>query len=278
MAEDLSVPRPVLAQPASTQPRRRAHVRKFAVAYAVLALIAIGAAGALVWAIGLDRKDEQAWSDWKPTAEGEARLWQIVDHVQPRYYGVDHRPIVRLLVAPPYISQVTEQGVTRVEIDGVIVKYRASDRSDARAGVFPPGEAYMYILCSTGGNCALTRAQNASPTLGIALQREVLELALYTFKYNDNVDQLLFFLPPFQTIGPDGRPTQQKIVAYLERDDLRAALARPIDRTLPGSPGEIDKPDRDAVSAFIRPKLFTFEPEQGPQGLTLLTLTPYAGH
>jgi hypothetical protein len=27
--------------------------------------------------------------------------------------------------------------------------------------------------------------------------------------------------------------------------------------------------------SYIRPKLFTFEPEQGPQGLTLLTLTPF---
>jgi hypothetical protein len=275
VAEDLSIVRPA----ASERPARvrRAHWRKFALAYAALVLVAAGAIGALVWAVSLDRKEERAWSSWQPGGEGESRLWEIADYVGPRYLGVDGRPIVRLLVAPPYITQVTEQGVTRIAIDGVIVKYRASDRSDARAGVFQSGSAYMYILCSTGGNCALTRAQNQSPTLGLVLQRQVLELALYSFKYNEDVDQLLFFLPPFQTLGPEGRPQEVKVVAYLERDDLRTALASPIDETLPGSAGQIEKADRDAVEVYVRPKLFTFEPEQGPQGLTILTLTPYGG-
>jgi hypothetical protein len=275
VAEDLSIVRPAVSERPARVPR--AHWRKFAFAYAALAIITVGAIGGLVWAVGLDRKEERAWSSWKPTGEGESRLWQIADYVRPRYVGADGRPIVRLLVAPPYITQVTEQGVTRIAIDGVIVKYRASDRSDARAGVFQSGSAYMYILCSTGGNCALTRAQNQSRTLGLVLQRQILELALYSFKYNEDVDQLLFFLPPFQTLGPQGRPEEVKIVAYLERDDLRTALASPIDETLPGSPGQIDKADRDAVEVFVRPKLFTFEPEQGPQGLTILTLTPFGG-
>jgi hypothetical protein len=253
------------------------HARKFLFAYAALALLAAGAIGGILWAVGLDRKEERAWSSWQPTGEGESRLWEIADYVRPRYVGTDGRPVVRLLVAPPYITQVTEQGVTRIAIDGVIVKYRASDRSDARAGVFQAGSAYMFILCSTGGNCALTQAQNQSRTLGLVLQRQVLELALYSFKYNEDVDQLLFFLPPFKTLAPDGRPEEVKLVAYLERDDLRTALASPIDETLPGEPGRIEKADRDAVEVFVRPKLFTFEPEQGPQGLTLLTLTPYGG-
>jgi hypothetical protein len=275
VAEDLSIGRLAVSGRPARVPR--AHWRKFALAYTALALLTAGAIAATVWALGLDRKGEQQWSSWQPTGEGESRLWQIADYVRPRYVGVDGRPIVRLLVAPPYITQVTDQGVTRIAIDGVIVKYRASDRSDARAGVFQTGTAYMYILCSTGGNCALTRAQNQSRTLGLVLQRQVLELALYSFKYNEDVEHLLFFLPPFQTLAPDGRPEEVKIVAYLERDDLRAALASPIDETLPGSPTRIEKPDRDAVDVFVRPKLFTFEPEQGPQGLTILTLTPYGG-
>jgi hypothetical protein len=277
VAQDLTVARTGAAEPAAQRTRRRLHMRRFIVAYVALAIAALGAAGALVWTMGLDRNAEQTWSSWQPSAEGEARLWEIADYVRPRYVGADGQPIVRLLVAPPYISNVTEQGVTRIAIDGVIVKYRASDRSDARAGVFRDGTAYMYILCSTGGNCALTRAQNQSPTLGLVLQREVLELALYTFKYNSDVEHLLFFLPPFQALSESGQPQEVKLVSYLERDDLRSALAVPIDETLPGSPGEIDKRDRDAVASFVTRRLFTFEPEQGPQGLTLLTLTPYAG-
>jgi hypothetical protein len=277
MAEDLSVVRPTTAErPARA---RRVHARKFALAYAALALVGAGAILALLWAVGLDRTEDRAWSTWEPTAEGEARLWEIADHVGATYVDVDGRPIVQLLAAPPYISQVTDEGVTRISIDGVIVSGRASDRSDARAGVFQAGSAFMYILCSTGENCALTPAQNRSDTLGLLLQREILELALYTFKYNDDVDQLLFFLPPFTTLDRTGRrPEQVKTVVYLERDDVRAALASPLDETLPGSAGRVtDARDRAAVLSFVRPKLFTFAPEQGPQGLTLLTLTPYGG-
>jgi hypothetical protein len=134
----------------------------------------------------------------------------------------------------------------------------------------------MYTLCSTGGNCALTPEQNTSSTLGVMLQREILELALYTFKYNGDVEQLLLFMPPFRTLDATGPGQEVKSVVYLERDDLKAALASPLAETLPGSPGQaVDARDRAAVLSYVRPKLFTFEPEQGPQGVTLLTLTPY---
>jgi hypothetical protein len=215
MAQDVTVERAGALEPAVRASRTRAHARKFGVAYVVLALIAAGAIGGLVWVVGLENSEEREWSQWQPTAEGEARLWEIADYVRPRYLGPDGQPVVRLLVAPPYISNVTEQGVTRVAIDGVIVKYRASDRSDARAGVFRTGSAFMYILCSTGGNCALTEEQNQSPALGLVLQRQVLELALYSFKYAPDLEHLLFFLPPFETLGEDGRPQEVKVVAYL---------------------------------------------------------------
>jgi hypothetical protein len=273
LAEDLSIVRPAVAE--RPKRARRVHARKFASAYGALALIVVGAVGALVWAVALDQKEERAWSTWQPSGDGESRLWQITDHVGAEYVDVRGRPVVQLLVSPPYVTQATEQGVTRIAVDGVIVKGRASDRSDARAGVFASGRAFMYTMCSTGANCALTPEQNTSQTLGLMLQREILELALYTFKYND-VDQLLLFLPPFRTLDSDGQPVQAKTLVYLERDDLKAALASPLDATLPGSPGQaIDSRDRAAVLSYIRPKLFTFEPEQGPQGLTLLTLTPY---
>jgi hypothetical protein len=274
VAEDLSIVRPAAAKRSQRAPRE--HARKFAIAYVALALIAVGAVGAVVWAVGLDRKEERAWSSWQPAGAGEQRLWQITDHVGAEYVDAQGRPMVQLLVSPPYVTQATEQGLTRIAVDGVIVKGRASDRSDARAGVFATGGAFMYTLCSTGGNCALTPEQNSSPALGLMLQREILELALYTFKYNANVEQLLLFLPPFRTLDAEGQPQQVKSVVYLERDELKAALASPLDETLPGSPGRvIDARDRAAVLSYIRPKLFTFEPEQGPQGLTLLTLTPY---
>jgi hypothetical protein len=63
-------------------------------------------------------------------------------------------------------------------------RLREDDVLARRAGVFRDGSAFMYVLCSTGGNCDLTTEQNGDPNLGLVLQREILELALYTFKYD----------------------------------------------------------------------------------------------
>lgn len=276
MAEDLSVRRPVAAERAPG--RARVHTRKFAVAYAVLALLALGAAAGLVWAFGLDRTEERPWSAWQPAAEGEARLWEIADHVGAQYVDVQGRPVVQLLAAPPYVQTPTEQGLQRIQVDGVIVKGRASDRSDARAGVFRDGSAFMYILCSTGGNCDLTPEQNQDPNLGLVLQREVLELALYAFKYNRDIEQMLFFLPPFRTRDEKNEVQRVKTVVYLERADVAVALDRPLEETLADSPGQVlGQSEVSTVVSTIRTRLYTFDVDQAPQGLTILTLERYAG-
>jgi hypothetical protein len=276
VAEDLSVPR---ARPAErARERRRVHLRKFALAYAVLAILALGAVGGLVWALGLDREEKRAWSSWQPTAEGEARLWEIADRVGAQYVDSQGRPIVQLLAAPPYVQVPTDQGLQRIQVDGVIVKGRASDRSDARAGVFRDGSAFMYVLCSTGGNCDLTTEQNGDPNLGLVLQREILELALYTFKYDPAVEQLLFFLPPFRTRNEKNEVQRIETVVYLEREDVAVALGRPLDETLASSAGQtLSESEVNAVVGTVRTRLFTFDVEQAPQGLTILTLERYSG-
>ena len=257
---------------------RRVYLTKFAFAYAVLGLVALAAIGALVWAVGLEREETRPWSAWQPAAEGEARLWEIADHVGAGYADAQGRPIVQLLAAPPYVQIPTDQGLQRIQVDGVIVKGRASDRSDARAGVFRDGAAFMYVLCSTGGNCDLTTEQNQDPNLGLVLQREILELALYTFKYDPRVEQLLFFLPPFRTRNEKNEVQRIETVVYLERDDVAAALARPIDDTLSGSPGQtVSESELDTIVSTVRTRLFTFDVEQAPQGLTILTLERYTG-
>ena len=65
---------------------------------------------------------------------------------------------------------------------------------------------------------------------------------------------------------------------YLERDDVAAALARPIDDTLRGSPGQtVSESELDTIVSTVRTRLFTFDVEQAPQGLTILTLERYTG-
>ena len=276
MAEDLTVVRPRAVERASE--RRRVHVRRFAVAYVVLAILAAGAIGGLVWALGLDREQQRAWSAWQPTAEGEARLWQIADHVGAQYADAQGRPIVQLLAAPPYVQIPTDQGLQRIQVDGVIIKGRAADRSDARAGVFRDGSAFMYVLCSTGGNCELTTEQNQDPNLGLVFQREILELALYTFKYNPAVEQLLFFLPPFRTRDEENEVQRIVTVVYLEREDVASALERPLDETLTGTPGQVlSESEVETVVSIVRTRLFTFDVDRAQQGLTILTLDRYTG-
>jgi hypothetical protein len=63
---------------------------------------------------------------------------------------------------------------------------------------------------------------------------------------------------------------------YLERDDVRAALDRPLDQTLAASP-TLSEREVNTVASTVRTRLFTFDVEHAPQGLTILTLDPYAG-
>jgi len=272
VAEDLTVSRPKVAP--RERPKRRGarlHGKRFALAYALLALVLAAAAALLVYSLGTDEaEEEQAWSSWSPTKEGEARLWEIADFVSDQYTDAAGRPVVSVLAGPPSV-QVQSDGVPqKVPLDGVIFLGRAGDRSDASAGIFD-GDAAMFILCGRGPTCSVDPAAAQRRDFGVVLQREALELALYTLHYT-TLESVLFFFPTVrQQVG--GKVQALQLATVLNRSKLRPQLERPLADTLPGSAREpVEGADRSNVLDLVR--LYTFTVEQAPQGSTVLGLTP----
>lgn len=272
MAEDLTVERPrpmALPEPPKRQPRGFVHARRFAVAYALLALALAGAGGLLYAALQLETEADRRWSAWEPTAEdGPDRLAEIARHVAARYAdGAERLPFQAIPGPPQARVRTNAEGAATEEIplDAAVITGRESD-------VVRLNTAVAYSLCGRGRNCGV---------VGDAVQREfgavlngTLELALYTFKYVDGVESLLFFMPsipaPEEEAGEDG---VIDTVVLLRRDDLAEQLDRPFDASKLSTRGEIGP----TVLEEIRPHLYTYEYDATSQGASLLRLTPYGG-
>lgn len=62
------------------------------------------------------------------------------------------------------------------------------------------------------------------------IRREALELALYTLKYADPIDNVLVFVPP----GPKEKRLTSTL--FFQRSDLSSSLSKPLRKTLPHRP------------------------------------------
>jgi hypothetical protein len=107
---------------------------------------------------------------------------------------------------------------------------------------------------------------------GVLLQREALELALYSFQYLGSVDQVVVFLPP----RPGEDPTQGKAL-FFQRDDVGAALDQPLDRTLTSPPPSFNSlraSDVAAVDHFAGHHVYCFAYQVAQDVSAYLVLSP----
>ena len=176
---------------------------RFRAAIAALVGIAIGAiAVALVVIIGGDnrRTTSAKWSSWSPPDSGTLGAREIADHLAPLYR----------------ISSVDQLDV--VTVVNLSASDRRCDRHDRQRYLDkrPPGRRApirhrVRCRCSAAtrspttyagseSNCSIT-AGKASPDRLLLLRREALELALYTFKYIDGVQNVVAILPPGHTVA-----------------------------------------------------------------------------
>jgi hypothetical protein len=279
VAEDLMVSRPGVARrPEETRQRRMVHSRRFLIAYAFLALALLGGGALLLVTLSTDSSEERAWSAWQPKAEGEARIWEIADHVGRTYRTSDGAFAARILAGPPAVNQVDEQGRTiQIPLDGVLVKGRASDQSDARAVLFS-GDSVMFALCGTGNACFPSNALLRVEELGTKYERLALELALYTFKYVDEVNSVSVFLPPLPQRNAQGQVDAVRTIVYLERSQLEFGLDQPVTATLRSSSGlDFSDIEKNTVIKLVHNRLYSFKTEQAPNGAWILSLEPFQG-
>jgi hypothetical protein len=254
------IDRPTLPQP----PGQRKHRARFVVIYGILALaLAAGIAGVVVYA-NRSINPAPAWSSWKPSGGGLGAAKQIAAHVGGTYHLASGEQLVDVIAKPLSVSPGNQQ---------IPFHYIIVDQKGPNDPIFPvdPSNSMMYSLCGLGQSCAIA-AGKPSIERGTLVRREILELALYTFKYVGSVEHVIAFMPP----TPGKQPTT---AVYLQRSDVEQELKLPLLRTLGSKvplPTTIKPGEQQTIDTATQSRVFNFKLSQAQNGDALLVLAPLA--
>lgn len=246
------------------------HGVRFRVAYALLAVVLGAAVGGFIVLVGRGGSGSHApWSKWQPEGSGLLKTQQIASHVGTQYRLSSGKELVAVI---PRIPPTIQPSGEAVPISNIVF---APTPDPQDISVYPTGNSVEYFLCGIGspsGRCAIGEGK-ATVERGRLLRQESLELALYTFKYVDDVDSVVTLQPPKAGQSPT-------YALFFKKDDFGDALDRPLAQTLRGiGPYSVDDftPVRAAaVARIVSPHIFRFSYQQAPDGSALLVLQPPA--
>ena len=256
-----------LVSPPLHERRSKLYRFRFLIAYGVLGVV-LGAAAAgfgllLMTGAGDEEADDSGWSEWRPTAVGEAGVDQIANHIAKTYKLPSGRQLVAVVADEPLVQN--EVPVSNVAIDNGV-----ADADGNRYTIHATDGDFMYVLCGLGQNCSI-REGKASVDRHRLLRREALELALYTFRYVRGVDAIIAFLPPRRGQRPQD-------LLYFRKRDFQELLDRPLRATLPSEkpplPHKIPEGERKTIDQLTTRNLFRYEFTQAPDASAILVLTP----
>jgi hypothetical protein len=253
------VDRPTLPEPKPVG----AHRRRFVIIYGLLGLVLAAAIAGVVIYAGRTINPGPAWSSWKPGGGGLGAVNQIASHVAPNYRLPDGHQLVDVIVRS---SSVSSGGQT-VAIPLIAVR-GPKGKVDSVEQVSST-DTFMLSMCGLGESCSIATG-TPSVKRGTLVRREILEMALYTFKYVAGAKRVVAFMPP-----TPGATTSY--VVYLQKDDLKPELQTPLTRTLPPKvplPNQITAHEQDRVDALTESKIYKFGLSQTQQGEPVLVLDP----
>ena len=257
---------PVPVTPVTPEPARggRPFRRRFQVFYILLAAAVGAAAAGVVLALGSALTGSGPdWATWQPTAGGTTGAKQIAAHVSKEYHLPSGQQLVDVLAKPPSVSPADQQ---------IPIHYLAVRGKKANADEVIPvngDDTVQYSLCGLGDNCAIATGK-PSVQRGTLVRREILELALYTFRYMNGVKNVIAFMPP----TPGATP---KYVVFLQRDDLGDQLRVPLSETLSAKtplPSTISRGEQQTIDATTESRVYSFSLSQAQQGDAILVLAP----
>ena len=235
------------------------HADRFRFVLGALAGLAVAAVVAAVLLAGRsDGGPDGGWSAWKPTADGTRGAEQIASYVGASYRGKGGKQLVAVKAGPLKVADLD----LNVALEG----------ANGQIQVFQ-GEGLRYTMCGLGPNCSMAEGK---PTLqrGLLLQREALELALYSFQYLPGIDQVVAFLPP----RPGEEPTQGKAL-YFNKDSVEGPLGEPLASTLPSPPPLADSlraRDLNTIQQLAGRSVHCFSYRVGQDVSAFLVLSPPA--
>lgn len=260
-----ALPRP---ESRADRARRLVYRGRFAFFYLALAVVAGCAIGALVVLVGRGSPAAAPeWSAFRPEGSLERRAALIGDHVSDQYRLPSGSPLATVTYSGP--PTIANQDGSALQVRGLAVQSEAASGADD-VDVFRAESNVMYVLCGRGPVCAIPEGRDSEERTQL-LRREALELALYSFTFLEGIDSVLILLPPRQ--GSD-----QSNVVFLERDDLSAALDKPLDETLtaeltPGV-GEITVSEGQNIDRLTRSRVYQAGPLQQQDGSFIMVLAP----
>lgn len=243
-----------------------------------IAALAIGAA---VF-VGTTRDGvPDGWSGWRPTADsGEKAAAQIATHVGRKYRLSDDSQLVGV-----------EGGPLELKALGLDVPLEIAMKTAAQGGdiKFIEGNGLLYTLNGLGPDGAI-RSGKPSAERALLLRREALELALYTFRYVDDVDLVVALLPPatIVPVKPQGKKgaaaaapkAKQTQALFFRPGDLEPQLEIPLAATIPPQtpkPETLAESEARRIEALTSNNMFGFSYQQGQNAKTYLVLDRLPG-
>ncbi len=236
------------------------HAPRFRLVLGALIGVAIGAIGAtLVLVSGQGPSiDSGNWSQWKPSTSslGDGAQ-QIADHVAPTYRQQGGDQLVGVTGGPLKVA---------ASPDPLPAKIAVASQDTTKIGIVR-GQTALYSLCGLGSRCAINRGKPSAQRF-LLLQREALELALYSFRYLD-VDNVVALLPP----APGQRPQN---AVFFQRSEFKRVLDHPISEVLPSPPPSIvgltDSAQGKLISRVTTPSVYCFSFQQAQDLSAFLVL------
>jgi hypothetical protein len=224
--------------------------------------IGLGALGAtLILAAGRGVEAPASWSHWKPGSSGSGGAQEIADHVAPTYKESGGDQLVGVTGGPLKVGDLS-----------LPVRIAFSSSADAQSVKIVGGKSVLYTLCGLGPRCSINRGKPSVERF-LLLRREAFELALYSFRYLDGVQNVVALLPP----AKGAKPTNAVFFRRAE-NMFKLALDRPLLATLPSpppSPKELATSDQDTlISTLTKPNVFCYAFQQGQDLSAFLVLQP----
>jgi hypothetical protein len=252
-----------VAAPLAPSPYRS----RFGFVVGALIGVALAAVGLGV-VLALDASEKgvasDGWSDWQPAGEDELEVAkQIAQHVGVKYRLGDADQLVAVQSSGMELSDRPLGVALRTAAVGGDIE-------------LIDGHGVLYTLNGLGKNGAIPRGKPSEERL-LLLKREALELALYTFRYTDDVDMVVTLLPP----NPNAEPTTGQLppvpAMFYRPGDLAAELGVPLEATVPRSPPrpeqlDLEEPEARRIDALTRSNFFTATFQQGQDASLFLVL------
>lgn len=240
---------------------------RFIAVYGALSVVLVASVGAIV--VFAIQGTSPGWSSWKPAQGTQKQLTrEIADHVSSQYRFGGGGLLVAIVpgVGQPSVSIGTKAiGITAIAS-------RTVAGANANVAVSPTDNTVSYSFCGLGTRCAISSG-TPSLTRGQVVRREVLETALYTFKYMPKVDSVIAYMPTV---------TGANFVSllYLRKQDLKTQLSHPLKDTLklshPPLPTQSNVVEGPLIDGLTLPRLFQYSFTDLQTNGALLILSPIA--